>query len=130
MILGDLLDSRVLGHDGGRLGHVVDVRLALELRDEETEPQQAQDDPPALAHGARRHDAVGRAEVLGLLVSRRPGSFLGYERTGVRSPWLIATLMRARHRGTFLVAWAQVSEIGDGTVTLAEGFERLDPGLT
>ena len=68
--------------------------------------------------------------VVGLLISPHTGgSFLGYERTGVRSPWPIAAIVRRRHRGTFLVAWEQVADIGDGEVHLAEGFERLDPGL-
>lgn len=132
MILGDLLDARVLGHDGGVLGHVVDVRLALELREDEDGSVKAGEASAdtLLADHVRRHDAVGRAEVLGLLVSPRTGSsFLGYERTDVRSPWLIATLVRRRHRGTFLVAWEQVEKIEAGSVTLVTGFERLDPNL-
>lgn len=148
MILGDLLDARVLDPDGAPLGHVVDVRLAVELREETgsagDEPDGDEEnggegggekggenpDEQPLAGQVRRHDAVGRAEVVGLLVSPRTGtSFLGFERTDVRSPWLIAALVRRLHRGTFLVAWEDVAEIGDDTVTLGDGFERRDPGL-
>lgn len=128
MIIGDLLASRVLDHDGGGLGHVVDVRLALELRDDDADAETGDDVP--LSQGALRSDLVGQAEVVGLLVSpHNGGSFLGYERTGVRSPWMIASLMRRMHRGTFLVAWEQVEQIEEGTITLAQGFDRLDPSL-
>lgn len=134
MILGDLLDRRVLAADGEPLGYVVDVRLVLEMLDDDVdEPSEDRehidpDEQPLAGQG--RRDAVGDAEVVGLLVSPHTGgSFLGYERTDVRSPWPIAAIMRRRHRGTFLVAWEQVAEIGAGEVRLAEGFERLDPRL-
>lgn len=128
MILGDLLDARVLDRDGTALGHVVDVRLALELRDDPgaEEPDEA----APITHHVRHPVAVGGAAVVGLLVSpRRGSSFLGYERTSVTSPAMVAALMRRRHRGAFLVDWRDVSRIDDGSVTLAEGFARLDPSL-
>ena len=128
MIIGELLDARVLDRVGTKIGHVVDVRLALELRDEGAEPDTGDDEP--LTVGVRRHDPVGQAEIVGLLVCPRAGtSFLGYERSRVRSPWLIASLVRRRLRGTFLVSWEHVEQIGEGTVTLAHGFDRLDPSL-
>jgi hypothetical protein len=135
VILGDLLDARVLSPDGEPLGHVVDVRLALELLEDDGEvPKEDRErtDPGdrPLAVQVRRREAVGDAVVLGLLISPHTGSsFLGYERTGVHSPWPIAAIVRRRHRGTFLVAWEQVAELGTGEVRLAEGFERLDPRL-
>ena len=125
MILGDLLGARVLD-SGTTLGHVIDVRLAVQIA---ADPGDRVPDAP-LADRVGRRDAVGRAEVVGLLVSPRSGSsFLGFERTGVRSPALIAALVRRRHRGTFLVPWQQVEAIGAGTVTLTAGFDRLDPRL-
>jgi hypothetical protein len=135
VILGDLLDAAVLTADGEMVGHVVDVRLALEMLDDDVdEPSQDREhidpDEQPLAGQVRRRDAVGGAEVVGLLVSPHTGSsFLGYERTGVRSPWPIAAIVRRRHRGTFLVAWEQVADVGAGEVRLADGFERLDPTL-
>lgn len=125
MILGDLLDSRVLDHDGGALGYVVDVRLALVLGAQDQAAETSETTPLA---ESRRRDAVECVEVVGLLVSpRTQTSFLGYERSEVRSPWLIAAIVRRLHRGTFLVAWQDVLGIEDGAVRLAEGFQRRDP---
>ena len=109
MILGDLLDSPVLGPDGARLGFVVDVRFAL-------------DGPlDGLLAAPRLH---------GLLVSPRTGtSFLGYERSGVRSPAVIAHWFAWRHRGTFLVHWAEVAAIGEREVRLSDGYRRWSPRL-
>ena len=137
MILGDLLDARVLDPDGEQLGYVVDVRLELELReqrdkadDDRASREHSEPDERPLAQQTRRRDAVGNARVVGLLVSPRTGSsFLGYEREQMRSPWMIAAIVRARHRGTFLVAWQQVAAVEDGRITLADGYERLSPKL-
>lgn len=139
MNVGDLLDRPVVGPDGARLGVAVDVRLALEVRepedgqgtgsDQEHEDSEHRDPDPPLSAAARR-DAVGSAVVVGLLVSPHAGgSFLGYERTGVRSPWPVAQLVLRRHRGTFLVRWEDVAAARDGEIRLAEGFARHDPGL-
>ena len=66
----------------------------------------------------------------GLLVSPRTGtSFLGYERTGVRSPALLARWLRWRHRGTFLVHWSDVEAVAPGAVRLREGYRRFSPDL-
>ncbi|WP_020013515.1 hypothetical protein [Promicromonospora sukumoe] len=136
MNVGDLLDARVLGPDGAALGVVVDVRFALEVVDEPDDESRERDreDPetPLSAHLGR--DAVGGARLVGLLVSPRSGgSFLGFERTEVRSPWPIAQLVRRRHRGTFLVGWSDVAEVRtDGApviVRLVAGFERRSPAL-
>ena len=135
MILGDLLDARVLDEHGRQLGHVVDVRLVVDLEEDvgderEADREHAEPEEQPLADQVRRRDAVGAMTVMGLLVSPRTGSsFLGYERDRMRSPWLVAALVRRRHRGTFLVAWDQVASIEQGRVALAPGFERLDPTL-
>lgn len=86
-------------------------------------------DTPLAAQTHRSH-AVGSADVVGLLVSPHTGgSFLGFERRGVRSPWVVAAIVRWRHRGTFLVAWHDVERISPGLVHLVAGFEKLDPTL-
>jgi len=141
MNVGDLLDARVLGPDDAALGVVVDVRLALDVVEEpDDEPGEEEDreeagrDAPLSAQA--RRDAVGSARVVGLLVGPRgAGSFHGYERTDVRSPWPIPQLVRRRHRGTFLVRWEEVAALeelpGDGAwrVRLAPGYTRLPPEL-
>ncbi|MFC8597424.1 PRC-barrel domain containing protein [Isoptericola sp. NPDC057191] len=138
MNVGDLLDVRVLGPDGAVLGVVVDVRLALEVVDEpEGGPGQGEDreeaehEPPLSAQA--RRDAVGRARLVGLLVGPRgAGSFHGYERKDVRSPWPIPQLVRRRHRGTFLVGWEDVAtaEIASAGDDDAARYVRLAPGYT
>ncbi|MFE5292094.1 hypothetical protein ACFQ8T_07935 [Isoptericola sp. NPDC056618] len=143
MNVGDLLDARVLGPDGAALGVVVDVRLALEVVDEpEDRPgagedrEEAEHDPPLSAQA--RRDAVGAARLVGVLVGPRgAGSFHGYERTDVRSPWPIPQLVRRRHRGTFLVRWEDVAAVeGDPSaddgmlrLRLAPGYSELPAGL-
>lgn len=140
MILGDLLDAHVLGPDGAALGFLVDVRLALEtLPDDhpsDGEPPvgsgdvEKPDEDRALSAVVRRRDRVGRASVVGILVSpRTETSFLGYERTGVTAPWPVPQLVRRRHRGTFLVPWDDVAAVGHGEVRLADGFRREDAAL-
>lgn len=147
MILGDLLDARVLGPGGENLGFLVDVRLALDTlpdggpsdRDArhrpggaagEADPDDAHPDDRALSQGVRRRDRVGRARVVGVLVSPRTGaSFLGYERTDVTAPWPVPQLVRRRHRGTFLVPWDDVAVVAQGEVRLAAGYRREDAAL-
>jgi hypothetical protein len=138
MILSDLLDAPVHDADGAVVGRVVDVRLVVDVlagddgdedaaggpRDRETS---GQEEPLA---AARRRDAVGAARVVGLLVSPRSGaSFLGYERTEVRSPWPLPQLVRRYHRGAFLVRWDEVTKAGRQGVHLAAGHTRRDPTL-
>jgi sporulation protein YlmC with PRC-barrel domain len=109
MQLSDLLGSRVETTSGAVLGRVTDVRLAVEgdLADRPRAPV-----------------------VFGLLVSPRTGSsYLGYERSGVREPVLVAAVLRWRHRGTFLVAWRDVVDVGPERVRLADGFTRYSPVL-
>ena len=79
MIITDLLGSRVFGPDF--LGFVSDVRFILESE--------------SVGQPVRLH---------GIIVSPYArSSSLGFERSGVRSPWPIAALVRWRHRGSFLV---------------------------
>ncbi|HEV6955639.1 MAG TPA: PRC-barrel domain containing protein [Promicromonospora sp.] len=136
MNVGDLLDAHVEEPEGARVGVVVDVRFALAVTEPEGEggeEDRENPDAPLSEHTATR-DEVGAARLVGLLVSpRSAGSFLGYERTDVRSPWPVPQLVRRRHRGTFLVDWADVAEVRTGSepvvVRLAAGYERRSPAL-
>jgi len=134
VILGDLLDARVVGPDGEDLGFLVDVRLALDTLPDDApsdgDPDDAHPEDRALSASVRRRDRVGRARVVGVLVSPRTGaSFLGYERTGVTAPWPVPQLVRHRHRGTFLVPWDDVAAVGRGEVRLAPGYRQDDAAL-
>ncbi|MFI2702894.1 PRC-barrel domain containing protein [Cellulosimicrobium composti] len=131
MILGDLLDARVRGPGGEHLGTLVDVRLALEtLRGDDPSPDDPDREARALSAQVRRRDRVGRARVVGILVSPRSGApLLGYERTGVTAPWPVPQLVRRRHRGTFLVPWEDVAAVGPGEVRLAAGYRQEDAAL-
>jgi len=136
VILGDLLDARVLGPDGAGLGFLVDVRLALDTlpddgpSDGADDPDDAHPEDRALSASVRRRSRVGRARVVGILVSPRTGSsLLGYERTGVTAPWPVPQLVRRRHRETFLVPWDDVAAVGQGEVRLSAGYRQEDPAL-
>ena len=94
MIITDLLGTRVFGPDF--LGFVSDVRFYLES---ETEGQ------PARLHGI-------------LISPHARSSSLGFERSGVRSPWPIAALVRRRHRGSFLVRWSDIERLEVGRIQL------------
>ena len=131
MILGDLLDARVRGPGDEHLGTLVDVRLALEtLPGDDPSPDDPDREARALSAQVRRRDRVGRARVVGILVSPRSGApLLGYERTGVTAPWPVPQLVRRRHRGTFLVPWEDVAAVGPGEVRLAAGYRQEDAAL-
>jgi sporulation protein YlmC with PRC-barrel domain len=108
MILSDLLDHAVRDDEGRHLGHVIDVRMVL-------------DGPPGGPLAAPR--------LYGLLVSPRRGAvLLGYERTDLDRPALVARALARRHRGTFLVLWEDVADVGD-EVVLGPGFRRWSPVL-
>jgi hypothetical protein len=108
MILSDLFRLPVTA-DGQKVGYVVDARFEL--------------DGTGL-------NGVGDARLVGFIVSRRVrDSFLGYERTSVTSPWLIARFLGWRHRGAFLVAWEDIDVLGRDAVVLRRGYERRDVGL-
>jgi hypothetical protein len=126
MNVGDLLDRRVVDGGGAPVGYVTDVRLTLEVLDERS----ADEGGEAPLTEARRRVRVGRAVVLGLVVSPRTGtSFLGYERTRVRAPWPLPQIVRHRHRGTFLVHWEDVVRVDGDTVRLAQGYVQRDAAL-
>lgn len=110
MILGDLLGTPVHDSSGVRLGRVADARFTI-------------DGPPG--------QLLAGASLLGLVVSpHSASSFLGYERTGVGRPWPVAQLLRWRHRGSFLVLWADIDMIGTNFVRLREGFTPYSPALS
>jgi sporulation protein YlmC with PRC-barrel domain len=107
MILSDLLGLPVLESGGGRIGGVSDARFV------QTDGKGAPD-----------------IRLFGLLVSPRSrASTFGYERRNVRAPAPIAAFVRWRHRGTFLVRWEDVAEIGPDGVRLRPGYRRYSPEL-
>ena len=105
MIITELLGARVFGPDFQ--GFVSDVRFSLDT------------------------EAVGLpAKLYGIIVSPHArSSSLGFERSGVRSPWPIAALVRWRHRGSFLVRWADIERIDVNRIQLRPGFEHASPEL-
>jgi sporulation protein YlmC with PRC-barrel domain len=108
MILSDLLGSAVVDDAGERVGRVIDARFRLE-----------------------GHTVPARARMIGLIVSpRSASSFLGYERTGMSRPVVIARFLRWRHRGSFFVEWDDIARVSTTTVVLHRGYERLNPQLT
>ncbi|MET1044988.1 MAG: PRC-barrel domain-containing protein [Microbacteriaceae bacterium] len=109
MILSDVLGRDVLDENGVRVGQVNDVRFVIDGR------------PGQLLADAR---------VYGLVISPHSRvSYLGYERSGVDRPALIARFLAWRHRGSFLVEWPDVALIGRDAVRLRAGYERLSPVL-
>lgn len=110
MFLGDLLGAQVL-QDGRRVGYLNDVRLFVPDR---TEGQQ-----------------VGTPVVHGIIVCpRRASSFLGYERSTMTEPRLLAALLAWRTRGSFLVLWGDVQIWNEGGVEIRDGAPRWSPSLT
>jgi sporulation protein YlmC with PRC-barrel domain len=102
MILSDLLGTEVHEADGTRVGRVIDARFRLEGN---TSPSQAR--------------------LVGLIVSRGAySSYLGYERTTASRPVLLDKLLRALHRGSFLVLWDDLERIEEHRVLLRAGYER------
>ncbi|WP_243858473.1 hypothetical protein [Mycobacterium sp. DL440] len=95
MQLSSLLGLRVLDAGHHRVGTVIDVRLRL-TGDSSDHPRSP--------------------ELTGLVISPRTGSsYLGYERTDLDAPWLIATIAAWRHRGTFLASGTMWAESGLAT---------------
>src|SRR5689334_13870826 len=100
MLLTDLLGSKVFGPRF--VGFVSDVRFLLDpvSTDQPTPP----------------------AQLYGLIVSPHArSSSLGYERSGITSPWPIARLVGWRHRGSFLVLWPDILRIDARRIELRPG---------
>ena len=107
MILSDLLSKRVRC-GGDDLGYVIDARFVV--------------------RGAVS-GALADAELIGLVVGPREGAaFLGYERTQVQKPALLSRFFAWRQRGSFLVDWEDVEDVGD-VVELREGFTKWSSRL-
>ena len=56
-------------------------------------------------------------------------SYLGYERTAASRPVLLDRLLRALHRGSFLVLWEDIERIERQRVLLRGGYERRPSAL-
>jgi hypothetical protein len=70
------------------------------------------------------------ATVIGLLISpRSQSSYLGYERSDADRPRVLASLLRWRHRGTFLAGWDDIAVIKTSMVRLRTGYTRYAPVL-
>jgi sporulation protein YlmC with PRC-barrel domain len=107
MLLSELLGRAVVDAEGVSLGRVRDVRLVQD------------------------RDRIGMAEaglrVQGLVVGPNGiADRLGYDRRGVRGPWLVAKVATWLHRHNRFVPWEQVSVAGT-TVHLACGRAELAP---
>ena len=109
MILTDLLGSEVFGPRF--LGYVTDARFVLD--------EDSTDQP------------TPTARLYGLVVSPHArSSSLGFERSGIRSPWPIAALVNWRHRDSFLVRWSDIQRIERRRVQLRLDFARSSPELS
>jgi sporulation protein YlmC with PRC-barrel domain len=109
MILSDLLGRPVLDADGRTLGRVLDARFVI-------------DGAPT--------QLLAEARLAGLIVSPHTGTtFLGYERTDENSPWLIATFLRWRHRGSFYVRWEDIQRLTEKGVVFVPEYVRRSPAL-
>lgn len=108
-----MIASRLIGADarcaGERIGYVGDLRIELDAN--------------------RTADELS---VVGVVVSARMHStFLGYERTAMRGPWMIDRLLRYLNRDSVLVDWADIEGFDEQSRTLEmrKGFRRLDVAL-
>jgi hypothetical protein len=109
MLLSDLIGSEVFAPRF--VGFVSDVRFVLD-------PTSTDQPTPA-------------ARLYGLIVSPHArSSSLGYERSGVRSPWPVAKIVRWRHRGSFLVLWPDVLRLDDRRVQLRLDHVQRPPALS
>lgn len=109
MFLGDLLAMPVL-QAGRRVGYVADVRLVI---------------PP---HTPGQQ--VGTPRIYGIVVCpRRTGTFLGFERTGVSEPRLLAAFFGWRARGSFLVLWRDLASMAETGVELRPDAARWSAEL-
>ncbi|BBZ05442.1 hypothetical protein MCHIJ_48790 [Mycolicibacterium chitae] len=104
MQLSSLLGMPVVDAGHHRLGTVTDVRLSVP---------------------GDRDDRPGTPRVAALVMSPRTrSSYLGYERTSINAPLVIAALAKWLHRGTFTAAWEDVARVGSERITLRPGYSR------
>ena len=105
MILSDILGHRVVDADGVQVGFAIDVRFVIS-----GSPSQL----------------LADAVLDSVLVSpKNRSTFLGYERSGVVSPWPIGKLLERRHRDAFFVEFADIAMFGSGAIHLRENFAKL-----
>jgi hypothetical protein len=103
MLLSDLLGTPVWS-EGVELGHVIDVRFVL---------------------AGPVDGPLARPVLLGLIVGRHRGPvFLGYERRSTNRPALVNRFFAWRQHASFLVDWADVSDVSGEAVILAPDYLR------
>jgi hypothetical protein len=108
MRLSDLLNARVVDEAGRSAGKVHDVRLV-------------QDGPVQGTFGAA-------LRVHGLVVGPPlPGTRLGFDRTGVRGPFLLKAPIGRLHRRLRYVPWSQVLGVEAGEVRISGSVADLAP---
>lgn len=101
MRASDLIGAHVRDAGGRLLGHVTDVRCAL--------------DGPG-------HGPVPAPRITALVVSPRSvGAALGYQQEGQRGPWLVRVLIRRLHRGQVVIPWSRVGSLGEREIRLRPG---------
>jgi hypothetical protein len=109
MQLAELLGLPVWDADARQVGNLIDLQLTI----------------------TEKHDGTpSTPELFGLVISPHThSSYLGYERSRVNSPRLLAGLLRWRHRGTYLTLWTDVASIDRDAVRLRSGYRRYSPVL-
>lgn len=107
MRLTELLHQEVVDGSGRPVGKVQDVRLV-------------QDGPLVGGFGAA-------FRVEGLIVGPAlAGTRLGYGRTGMTGPWLLAAPLRRIHRRVRFVPWARVQNVGDDVIVISGSADDLN----
>jgi hypothetical protein len=110
MLLSELLDIAIDDAEGRRVGWVIDVRFRVTRSESE--------------------DGAAPPELVGILLNpKNRWSYLGYERRDVRSPRLLASIIRWRNRHTRLVSWSDVQRVDASRVTLRPGYQLHSPTL-
>jgi sporulation protein YlmC with PRC-barrel domain len=98
--LSDLLRRPVVDESGTEVGRVTDVRL--------------QRDGPSIGRFGPAY------RVNGLVVGPTgTGERLGYGRTGMTGPWLIAAPLRIRHKRARFVPWDRVADMSSDTIRIS-----------
>ena len=110
MRLSELLDRRVVDDTGHEFGRVLDVRLV-------------QDGPVQPSFGAAYR-------LQGLIVGPpRAGTRLGYGRTGMTGPAMLAAPLRVRHRAVRFVPWDRVARLDTEVIRISGSSDDLsEPG--